>query len=47
MITLDDSPFNRSLFADCDLHAVTTACGASNRRTAPGKRFGELVITPR
>jgi DNA adenine methylase len=44
VVTLDDSPFNRDLFKDCKLKAVTSRNGAMKNSSA--KQFGELIIAP-
>ena len=46
MVTINDSPFTRDLFAGCKLEAVTTKCGTSNNRTHSSATFGELIVTP-
>lgn len=45
MVTVDDSPLNRKLFAGCKVEAVETQNGICNRRTN-NQKFGELIITP-
>jgi DNA adenine methylase len=47
LITVDDSPFNRDLFSDCNLQAVATTNQLCNRRTHGDLKFGELLITPK
>jgi DNA adenine methylase len=46
LVTLDDSPFNRDLFSDCQIESVTTRNGCVNNRLHGATRFGELIITP-
>ena len=43
--TVDDSPFNRDLFAGCTLLAVSTKSGLVNNAKSPKTHFGELIIT--
>lgn len=45
MATVDDSPFNRKLFADCAVRPVSTQNRLCNVRTHSDVRFGELIIT--
>lgn len=44
LVTVDDSPLNRHLFARHKLTAVKTLNGALNRRLLPKQTFGELII---
>lgn len=46
IITIDDSEFNRDLFADCQITAVSTPNGCVNHRTSSDSRFGEIIIRP-
>ena len=45
VITLDDSRFNRELFADLKIQPVVTQNRSVNVRTAARQTFGELIIT--
>ncbi len=45
LVTVDDSPFNRSLFSGCNIRAVQTRNGCCNNRLRSGQKFGELIIT--
>jgi DNA adenine methylase len=47
IVTLDDSPFNRDLFSDCQLESVVTPNKCVNHRTHGTQTFGELIITPK
>ena len=47
IVTLNDSPFTRELFSDCQLKPIVTQNGAVNRRIQGAKTFGELIITPK
>lgn len=47
VVTVDDSPLNRGLFARHDIQAVQTNNGAVNRRTKAAAKFGELIIRRR
>lgn len=47
IVTVNDGPLTRRLFAGHEIRPVVTASGAGNRRTLPGKTFGELVIRRR
>ena len=46
MVTLNDVPFNRSLFAGCHILATETQNRLANNRTSAGKVLGEIIITP-
>jgi DNA adenine methylase len=46
LLTINDSPFTRSLFSGCEMESVVTKSGTANNRTHPGSKFGELIITP-
>ena len=45
IVTVDDSPLNRELFAGCKLTAVESRNGICNLRLTQ-QTFGELIITP-
>lgn len=45
IVTLNDCEANRSAFSGCTIRAVTTAAYMASR-CKPGRRFGELIITP-
>ncbi|MDR3427842.1 DNA adenine methylase [Silvimonas sp.] len=47
IVTLNDSPFTRDLFSDCNLKPIVSENRAVNRRTHSDTKFGELVITPK
>jgi len=47
IVTLNDSPFTRQLFSDCNLQPVVTKNGAVNSRTHGKQTFGEIIITPK
>ena len=47
IVTLNDSPFTRKLFSDCQLQPIVTQNRAVNRRTHGQQTFGELIITPK
>jgi DNA adenine methylase len=47
LITVDDSPFNRDLFSDCNIESVSTQNRLCNVRTHGDLKFGELIITPK
>jgi len=47
IVTLNDSPFTRQLFAGCKQRSVATKNGAVNCRTHGKQTFGELIITPK
>lgn len=47
IVTINDSPANRSLFSDCRIRPVATANRLRNNRTTTAATFGELIITPR
>lgn len=47
LVTLDDSPFNRELFADCQLIPVVTQNRCVNNRKHGDQKFGELIIAPK
>jgi DNA adenine methylase len=44
IVTVDDSPFNRSLWKGHDIHFVVSRNGVGNQAKAPGRTFGEMVI---
>lgn len=46
LLTVNDSPANRSLFKDCAVTPVTTGNRLANNRTHSKSTFGELIITP-
>lgn len=46
IVTINDSPANRSLFSDCKVRTVATANRLRNNRTTTASTFGELIITP-
>ncbi len=46
LLTVNDSPDNRRLFADCRVHPVATTNRLRNNRTTETAAFGELIITP-
>jgi len=47
LVTVNDSPFTRELFSDCELIAVETHNQLTNQRISPDATFGELIIRPR
>lgn len=47
IVTLNDSPFTREIFSDCELKPIVTLNRAVNRRTHGTQTFGELIITPK
>jgi len=47
IVTLNDSPFTRDLFAGCNLHPIVSENRAVNRRTHGDQKFGEIIITPK
>lgn len=47
IVTLNDSPANRALFAGHEIQPVTTRSGAVNRRLKGNATFGELLIRRR
>lgn len=44
LVTVNDSPLNRSLFAKHDVKPVVTRSQAVNRKKLPDATFGELII---
>lgn len=44
IVTLDDSPFNRDLFKDCDVDFITTRNGSGNQAKGPTRHYGEMII---
>ncbi len=46
ILTINDSPANRTLFSDCKVKPVVTRNRLTNNRTKPQATFGELIITP-
>ncbi|MDR3459564.1 MAG: DNA adenine methylase [Verrucomicrobiae bacterium] len=46
IVTLNDSPFTRELFAGCNLKPIVSQNRAVNTRTHGSQTFGELIITP-
>lgn len=44
IVTLDDSPLNRSLWKGHDVDQITTRNGSGNQALSPDRRFGELII---
>lgn len=44
IVTVDASPFNRSLWHGHDIVEVVSANGVGNQGTSPGRTFGELII---
>jgi DNA adenine methylase len=47
IVTVNDSPLTRQLFAGHELRPVITASGGANRKSRPGATFAELVIRRR
>lgn len=47
LVTVNDSPLTRQLFAGHEVTPVTTASGAVNRKARPTATFAELVIRRR
>ncbi|MES2598650.1 MAG: DNA adenine methylase [Verrucomicrobiota bacterium] len=47
LVTVNDCPHNRDLFARHEVKAVVTKSQAVNQRLKPNATFGELVIQPR
>jgi DNA adenine methylase len=46
LVTIDDSPFNRELFAGCQIETAESANGCVNTRLNPGAKFREIIIRP-
>src|SRR5580700_3858748 len=46
VVTVDDSDFNRRLFSDCHVDAVSSQNKCVNVRLNGAQTFGELIITP-
>lgn len=44
IVTLDDSPLNRSLWKGHDIDHITTRNGSGNQALSPDRHFGELII---
>lgn len=44
LVTVNDSPLNRSLFSRHVVQPVVTRSGAVNKKKLPGATFGELII---
>jgi DNA adenine methylase len=44
IVTLDDSPLNRSLWKGHDVDRIQTRNGSGNQGLDPGRHFGELII---
>jgi DNA adenine methylase len=44
IVTIDDSPTNRSLWAGHDLDQIQTRNGSGNQAVGPTRHFGELII---
>lgn len=44
LVTVNDSPLNRSLFSKHVVTPVVTRSGAVNKKKLPGATFGELII---
>jgi DNA adenine methylase len=44
IVTLDDSPLNRSLWQDHDMDRLQTRNGSGNQAVGPVRHFGELII---
>ena len=47
LLTVNDSPENRRLFADCAIEPVQTINRLRKTGDGPSKTFGELIITPK
>ncbi len=47
LLTLNDSPFTRSLFKDCKIEAVQTRNQGVNCANLPKAQFGEIIIEPK
>lgn len=47
IVTVNDSPFTRDLFAGCEMTPLETKSGRVNNRTQSAKTFGELIIEPK
>lgn len=47
LVTLNDAPFNRELFSDCNIVATETQNRCGNVRTNPKAILGEIIITPK
>jgi DNA adenine methylase len=45
LLTLDDSEFNRTAFADYRIQSVSTRNGCVNIRTNPSERFAEIIVS--
>lgn len=45
VVTVNDSPLNRDLFARHCVKPVQTRSGAVNKKKLPGAKFGELIIS--
>jgi DNA adenine methylase len=44
IVSLDDSAFNRDLWAGHDIEFVTSASGTGNKRKTPNMKFGEMLV---
>lgn len=44
IVTVDDSPLNRSLWKNYDCHFITSRNGCGNQALAPNRTFGEMII---
>jgi len=47
LLTLNDSPFTRSLFKDCKIEGVRTRNRSVNCGNLPKAQFGEIIIEPK
>lgn len=47
IVTVDDSPLNRELWAAHEVQEVSTRNGAVNQRLNGGQRFGEIIVRRR
>lgn len=47
LVTVNDTPENRELFAKHEITPIVTQSGTVNRRLRPGASFGELIIRRR
>lgn len=46
ILTYDDSPLVRELYAGCQLHPVSQQTGINNRSGKKSRRLNQLIITP-
>jgi hypothetical protein len=44
IVTVDDSPLNRDLWQDHDIHFITSRNGCGNQAIDPHRTFGEMIV---